>query len=122
MNAYRKGFKLKTQYDVGQALAAYGVQLEFLAKDGPESPLHRLGDDTSHHQKNINTNNSLYVQGPIGCHLPMFLDEHKFVLGAKFDGHITNIGARTGHYTLTTIPEQASIGVYLPVNMSHYEQ
>lgn len=122
LNAYRKGFKLRTQYDVSEALAAYGVRLEFLAQDGPDGSLYRLGYDTTNSLKNTNSNNSLYVQGPFNCHLPMFLYEQKFVLGVKFDDNIINISARTEYYILTTIPEQACSGIYLPTNKSHYEQ
>lgn len=33
MQAFRKGFRNKEQYDVGEVLGAFGERLDFLARD-----------------------------------------------------------------------------------------
>lgn len=87
-----------------ETLTAYGVQLQFMAQNNLEFPLYRVHNP----QLNFNTENaniSWYVQGPIDYPFQWHLWDRKFVVEARFDDTITNIGARAGHYTLTTIPE-----------------
>lgn len=42
VNAGKKGFKASTQYDVGEALARFGLRLDFLVQDLPKKVMYLL--------------------------------------------------------------------------------
>eukprot|EP00796_Vickermania_ingenoplastis_P010631 gene10631-biopygen7591 len=122
--AKRKGFKASTQYDVGETIAAYEKNLDFLAPNtrGQLKLLPRPPSNPRDH------NAAWYVQGPSLDGLPPRLETHTFRIGAIYSGnsfaqHSSGLTSGTsGHYTLTRDPGKACIGVYLPAHMTTYPE
>lgn len=122
--AIRKGFKSGTQYDVGETLAVYGKELDFLIvteDGGPMALLDRFGN------LQRPPNEAWYVQTPGSNGMPVEIDTHVFRIGAKYTGmmvqHRMGVSAGTeGHYSLTCNAEESVFGVYLPKGFEIYEK
>lgn len=119
--AIRKGFKSSTQYDVGETLAAYGKELDFLMINPSNNEFVLLERPRKTEIKD------LYVQAPDSTTgLPNKLLQRTFRIGAKYTGDVVQhrIGLSAGvqgHYSLTVNPNEAVFGVYLPETMTHYQ-
>eukprot|EP00796_Vickermania_ingenoplastis_P007815 gene7815-biopygen5243 len=74
--ATRKGFKPSTQYDVGETLAAYDKELDFLVEDR-EGQMNLI-------PRNRNLLDTWYVQTTGSRGLPPTLETHTFRIGAKY--------------------------------------
>lgn len=118
MQASRRNFKPSTQYDVGETLAVLGKELDFMTCEPNEHNPQLL-------YRARRPDAAWFVQSSDTSGLPLTLDSHTFRMGAKYSGsmvrHTLGVSAGIeGHYTLTTNPTEAIIGVYLPTEMTHY--
>lgn len=103
------------QRDVGEALASLGKPLDLLIVASDGGPQLQL---VERHDRIASA--PLFVQGVTGMPMPATVGNHRFVLGAEFQGHIGPYGAESGHYSLTRNPADASHGVYLPASWVFY--
>eukprot|EP00796_Vickermania_ingenoplastis_P006778 gene6778-biopygen4614 len=116
--ATRKGFKPSTQYDIGETLAAYDKELDFLVEG--------QGGAMTLIPRRRGLIETWYVQ-PTGSEgLPQRLETHTFRIGGRYEGqalstHTLGVTAGTsGHYVLTTDPQAAHFSVYINARMDRY--
>lgn len=122
--ALRKGFKNGQQYDVGETLANFHRELDFIMDDpktGKTTIVPRNDLDPS------SPSQVWFVQAEEGKGMPLKLFSHVFRLGARYTGKVVvhKNGMKSGlsgHYEVTTNPEEACFGVYLPSFMTTYDR
>lgn len=118
----RRGFRPGEHYDVGEALAAHGKEVDIFAvnqKTGLYELVPRSKIDPSSRTQ------AWFVQAADGQRLPGTLLSHVFKLGATYVRKMVEQAnglkaGVSGHYAVTQNPAEACFGVYLHPSMATY--